>query len=172
VSCRRRPASKPTSPCINADCGCEAVPTAALIPAAVGHAYHARVAACDGTWMAPSVLHVAATGAWKASEMARDPGGSLQPFPAERQQWRRAGDRPKGSRPTAKLSLSRTDAKACSGTQIAERGCRKATPGTVRSLRTRKGPPRRSHGLLGPQGPAVVEKAPAYPSHPSRGAAG
>ena len=41
---------------------------------------------------------------------------------------RRAGDRPQGSRPTVKLSLGERDAKACSGTQIAARGCRKATP--------------------------------------------
>jgi len=45
--------------------------------------------------MAPSDVHGQATGAWKESEMARDPGGPLWPFPARRQQWRAAGDRRK-----------------------------------------------------------------------------
>jgi hypothetical protein len=81
---------------------------------------------------------------------------------------RRAGDCPKGSRPTVKLSLGERDAKACSGTQIAARGCRKATPRDREVPVDPQGSSWRSHGLLGPQGPAVADKAPAYPSHPRR----
>jgi len=35
--------------------------------------------------MGPSDVHVQTAGAWKESEMARDPGGPLRPFRAERQ---------------------------------------------------------------------------------------
>ena len=43
------------------------------------------VVCCDGTWMAPSDVHVQTAGAWEESWMARDPGGPLRPFPAKRQ---------------------------------------------------------------------------------------
>jgi hypothetical protein len=36
-----------------------------------------RVVCSGGTWMAPSDVHVQTAGAWKESEMARDPGGPL-----------------------------------------------------------------------------------------------
>src|SRR5262245_22727165 len=42
--------------------------------------YTAAVVCSDGTWVAPSVLHGQAAGAWKEGEMARDPGVPLQPF--------------------------------------------------------------------------------------------
>ena len=88
----------------------------------------------------------------------------MRPFPAEHQQW--APSR----RPPTRLKAKprKRDAKACSGTQIAARGCRKATPRDREVPEDPQGSPRRSHGLLGPQGPAVADKAPAYPSHPRR----
>jgi hypothetical protein len=36
--------------------------------------YHSAVVCSDGTWMAPSDVHVQTAGAWKEGEMARDPG--------------------------------------------------------------------------------------------------
>jgi hypothetical protein len=45
-----------------------------LIPVGCGVCDHDGVACCDGTWVAPSASYVQAAGAWKESEMARDPG--------------------------------------------------------------------------------------------------
>jgi len=39
------------------------------------------VVCSDGTWMAPSDVHGQTAGAWKESEMARDPGGPLRRLP-------------------------------------------------------------------------------------------
>jgi len=77
---------------------------------------------------------VQAAGAWKESEMAQDPGGPLRPFPAERQQWRRARDRREahgrcvhGVRPRG--SDTRRRPQLAAGHKSPQRGCWKATAG-------------------------------------------
>jgi hypothetical protein len=58
----------------------------ALISPGLRHCYHSTVVCCDGTWVAPSDVHVQTAGAWKEGEMARDPGGPCQSVAAKRQQ--------------------------------------------------------------------------------------
>jgi hypothetical protein len=49
-----------------------------------------RVVCSDGTWMAPSDVHVQTAGAWTESEMARTPGARADRQRWKRQQWRGA----------------------------------------------------------------------------------
>ena len=45
-----------------------------LIPGGGARCYTDAVVCSDGTWMAPSDVHVQTAGAWTESEMARNPG--------------------------------------------------------------------------------------------------
>jgi hypothetical protein len=98
-----------------------------------------RVVCCDGTWVAPSASYVQAIGAWKESEMARDPGARCVGY-------RRAASNGADCEAGLKApTLSAQNAHAAvfpgqggearsDGRKIAERGCRKATLGAVRPL--------------------------------------
>jgi len=97
------------------------------------------VVCSDGTWMAPSDVHVQTTGAWKEGEMARDPGGllrrslpgasngagRLQMAPNEQRGSRQPLSQ---TRPSRRSSQGRRAWLAAVARKIAERGCRKATP--------------------------------------------
>ena len=84
-------------PCVQRRC-------AGLIPAPCACGIHAHTVVCDGTWVGPFTVLVAAGGARNKSGMARDPEARWQPFPVERQQWRGAGDRPSGASVIARAS--------------------------------------------------------------------
>jgi hypothetical protein len=59
----------PRSSLLKADCKTTAPRPLPLIPAPLAPCQKSRVVCSDGTWMAPSDVHVRATGAWKESEM-------------------------------------------------------------------------------------------------------
>ncbi len=154
-----------------------AASVAALIPAASARCgILRRAVACDGTWVGPSI---------RSRGSGRRPEGEpewleirearWQPFPAKRQQWRGAGDRPSGSRCDGALrQRSAREAKVVPRDRNRRRGCRKAAHGTREvpgsPARGSQGGLARSPGA-GAIGPRVADEAPAYPSHP-RPAAG
>ena len=139
----------------------------ALIPAAPSHAYNRRVA-CQRRDVDRSVLHVAATGAWKESltegSRSRRPGlTGIGEAPVM------AGSRcPPSVAQGAIAKLRRgveREAKVWPTPQIAERGCRKATPGTVRSQRAARlsrRPARVSWGRNRPRGCRVGTRVPFF----------
>src|SRR5678815_4966562 len=92
------------------------------------------VVCSDGTWMAPSDVHVQTAGAWKEGEMARDPGGllrrslpgasngagRLQMAPNEQRGSRQPLSQ---TRPSRRSSQGRRAWLAAVARKIAERGC-------------------------------------------------
>ena len=102
-----------------------------------------RVVCCDGTWMAPSGVHVQTTGAWKESEMAQDPGGPCQSVAVKRQRWWRSRCPPSRLKVEARFPQGgQRKAKIWHGTEnAAQRGCRKATRGAGNRPGGLTGPP-------------------------------
>ncbi len=148
------------------DSPCAQPQVAALIPAPPPLWHPACAVACDGTWMRirPS------RGSGRRPEGRADGWLEIrearwQPFPAKRQQWRGAGDRPCGSRCDGAQA---PEAKVVPRDRNRRRGCRKAAHGTLQGPgELRKGLSRRpgqaSWGWV--TGPRVADEAPAYPSH-------
>ena len=118
--------------------------TAPLIPAVPGYGIMRFTAACDGTWLGPFTVLVAAGGARKESEWLDLREARMHPFPARRQQWRGAGDRPS----RLKVRWRRTGA----GSQSSAPGLKTADAGAVRQ----------------PPGREALEPGDRFPWRPAR----
>ena len=70
--------------------GREDIGPAFAVPVGVARRYNSAVVCRDGTWMAPSDVHVQTTGALEGEEMAQAPGGLLCRLLPGCQQWRRS----------------------------------------------------------------------------------
>ena len=101
--------------------------TAPLIPAVPGYGIMRFTAACDGTWLGPFTVLVAAGGARKESEWLEIREARMHPFPARRQQWRGAGDR--HSRLKVRWQAPATER---AGSQSSAPGLKTADAGAVR----------------------------------------
>ena len=101
-----------------------------VIPASFACAYDAASSADDGAWIDPSFTWQAA-GAWKESERnAQDPGGPVPTAAGEASVMARSRRPPSVAQGAiANPAMGEREAKGWPGTEIAERGCRKATHG-------------------------------------------
>ena len=88
--------------------------------------------ACDGTWMGPFTVLVAAAGAWTESEWLEIQEARCNPLPAKRQHGAAGDCPPAGSRCDGAGSGNGAGRKPkrCSRGTNRRRGCRKATQGT------------------------------------------
>ena len=88
---------------------------------------------CDGTWVGPFTVLVAAGGARKESGMARDPGGPVATVAGEAPAMARSRRPPvaaQGAMANAPATGRAGSQSCCPGDRNRRRGCRKATHGT------------------------------------------
>ena len=101
-------------------------------PRSPGDCASCGVVACDGTWV--PIRLVAAAGAWKESltEWLEIQEARWRPLPPKRQQWRRASDRPEGSRCERRCRATGRGGKPkhCSGAQNRRTRVPQGNPGT------------------------------------------